>query len=81
MKKTLLITIFCITSVVAMCQRIPGPVESKITNAICDCITALDFSSLTDKQKANNAFMDCFSKQSSLLVDVAAERKLPILAT
>jgi hypothetical protein len=34
---------------------------------------------LTDKQKANNAFMDCFSKQSSLLVDVAAERKVDIV--
>jgi hypothetical protein len=53
-----------------------GPVEKKLTDSLCSCITHLDQNKLHTKKEATDAFMDCFTKQSDLLVEVAQEKKL-----
>ncbi|MES2268728.1 MAG: hypothetical protein V4520_18330 [Bacteroidota bacterium] len=74
MKKFILL--LCLTAIFkcADAQTTPGPAETKLTNALCDCITKLDKTKLTTREEANAAFMDCFGKQADLLPDVATER-------
>jgi hypothetical protein len=78
MKKTLLLLAFCIPLLLsrAKAQTSPGPVEQKLTNALCDCISKLDQSKINNSEEANKAFMDCFMTQADLMVDLAAERKV-----
>ena len=74
MKKLLLLILIIAGFNMANAQTKPGPAEAKMTNALCDCITKLDKSKLTNSVEANKAFMDCFTQQVELLPDVAAER-------
>ncbi|MCC8424081.1 hypothetical protein [Mucilaginibacter sp. UR6-11] len=53
-----------------------GPVEQKMTTALCDCITGIDQSKIMNSKEAGEAFMNCFISQSSLLVDLATERNV-----
>jgi hypothetical protein len=78
MKKTLLLLAFCIPLLLstAKAQTSPGPVEQKLTNTLCDCISKLDLSKINNSVEANKAFMDCFMAQADLIVDLAAERKV-----
>ncbi len=78
MRYIFLVASLIFSTLVSSAQTAPGPEERKLNNAICECITNLDFSTLTTKASANNAFMDCFSKQSGMLMKVAAERKVEI---
>lgn len=55
-----------------------GPVEQKITMALCDCLNKIAPAKITNKKEANDAFMSCFMSQSDLLVDLAAERNVQI---
>lgn len=59
-------------------QTVPGPVEKKMTDNICACISKLDPDSIKDKQSADKAFMDCFSQHAGLLVQVTEERKIEL---
>ncbi|WP_299703282.1 hypothetical protein [uncultured Pontibacter sp.] len=59
-------------------QTAPGPKEQQITDNICDCISRLDYSKVTNKQTAEKAFMDCFASQGSMILDVANERNVEI---
>jgi hypothetical protein len=78
MKKTLLLLVLCIPLLlsIAKAQTSPGPVEQKLTNTLCDCISKLYLSKINNSEEANKAFMDCFMAQADLLVDLAAERKV-----
>lgn len=62
----------------AKAQTTPGPVEQKMTANICDCISALDYDKITNKQSAEKAFMGCFTNQANLMLDLAEERKIDI---
>lgn len=55
-------------------QNRPGPVEQKVTDNICDCISKVDLEKINGKKDAEQAFVDCFTQQSSLIVDLAKER-------
>jgi hypothetical protein len=74
MKKLLLLLILTATIALGKAQTKPGPAETKLTNALCDCISKLDKTKITNSEEANKAFMDCFTKQAEFLPDVAAER-------
>jgi hypothetical protein len=76
MKKLLLIIVIVAGFGVAKAQNNPGPAETKLTNALCDCINKIDKSKLNGAKEAKAAFMDCFTQQASLLPDVAAERNV-----
>lgn len=76
---------FLLSSLVCLCfftaataQTTPGPVEKQVTANICDCISGLDHDKIKDKPTAEKAFVDCFAKQSSLLLDLAEERNVEI---
>jgi hypothetical protein len=73
LKNLLLIIILIAGFNVAKAQNKPGPAETKMTNALCDCISKLDKTKITNSDEANKAFMDCFTKQAEFLPDVAAE--------
>ncbi|MBD1383927.1 hypothetical protein IDJ75_01440 [Mucilaginibacter rigui] len=74
MKKFLLLLSLTATVTLGKAQTTAGPAETKLTNALCDCITKLDKSKLKSAKEAKQAFMDCFTNQVDLLPDVAAER-------
>jgi hypothetical protein len=74
MKKLLLLLLIIAGFNTSKAQTTPGPAETKLTNALCDCISKLDKSKLTTSAEANKAFMDCFTQQAEFLPDVAAER-------
>ncbi len=80
MKKTLLVllilAVFFDQKLFAQANRAPGPAEKRITDSLCNCIVRLDKSKIKTAKEANDAFMDCFGKQSGQLVDVAEERKV-----
>ena len=38
----------------------PGPEETKLSTAICDCLKQLDFNTIKTKQQAEAAFADIF---------------------
>jgi len=71
----LIFSIFYATTLHAQITAI-GPAERKLTDSLCSCITHLDLSALHTKKEAVDAFMDCFGKQSDLLVAVAQEKNL-----
>jgi hypothetical protein len=62
----------------SVAQSGPGPVERKVTDNICTCITALDIENIQDKQSAEKAFVNCFSQEAGSFVQLAAERKIEI---
>lgn len=78
MKRFLPVLIFSIFYAATLHAQTPamGPVEKKLTDSLCSCITHLDQGKLHTKKEATDAFMDCFTKQSDLLVEVAQEKKL-----
>jgi hypothetical protein len=79
MKKKLLILIITalwVSNKSTAQTRNVGPVEQKVTTALCDCLNKIDLSKITNKKEANDAFMGCFMNQSNFFVDLAAERNI-----
>ena len=74
---TLSLSLFLTVTVVTVKAQ-QGPVEKQITDSICACMSRLDISKITTKQEAETAFGNCFAKQSSLLIPLAAEKKVEI---
>ncbi|WP_461453499.1 hypothetical protein [Mucilaginibacter sp.] len=76
MKKILLLSLllFVLTQKPFAQTTASGPVERKLTGALCSCIGTIDQSKLTTAKEATDAFMKCFLAQSDLLVDLAAEK-------
>jgi hypothetical protein len=80
MKRFLPVLIYSIFYAATLHAQTPavGPVERKITDSICNCITRLDQSKLHTKKEASDAFMDCFTKQADQLVALAEEKNVSI---
>lgn len=75
--KNLILILFILSGLnTARAQNTPGPAETKLTNALCDCISKLDKTKLTTPAQAKEAFMSCFTQHADLLPDVAAERNV-----
>lgn len=51
----------------------PGPVEKRLTDSICGCISKLDLDKIKSGDESKKAFMNCFSNYASMLPDVAEE--------
>ncbi|WP_207533243.1 hypothetical protein [Desertivirga arenae] len=71
------LALFLSISVVKSQNKI-GPIEQKVTDSICACLNKIDMSQIKTKDEATNAFMNCFSRQASLLIPLATERKVEI---
>jgi hypothetical protein len=56
--------------------RVPGPMEKKLTDSVCKCVTNLDLSKITNKQEAVDAYSSCVTRRADMLADLAAERKV-----
>ena len=56
----------------------PTAIENKITDALCDCVSKLDFSKITSKQEAIAAYTNCIAEHTDLFSQLAAERKLDV---
>lgn len=54
-------------------NHVPGPVERRITDSICACVTKLDMAKITNKQEAVEAYTNCITQKSDMLVDLANE--------
>jgi hypothetical protein len=78
MKRYLTVLILSVFYAAALHAQTPaiGPAEKKLTDSLCSCITHLDQSTIHTKKEATDAFMDCFGKQSDMLVDVAKEKNV-----
>jgi hypothetical protein len=79
MKQLLLLTFFyCSLLSFANGQVTLSATERKISDNLCGCIGKVDLEKLTDKPSAEKAFMDCFSKELNLVIQLAEERNLNI---
>ncbi|MFI5160363.1 MAG: hypothetical protein ACHQHN_03755 [Sphingobacteriales bacterium] len=78
MKKFLSVLIFSVFSAATLYGQTKaiGPAERKLTDSLCSCITRLDQNKIHGKKEATDAFMDCFAKQSDMLMAVTDEKKL-----
>lgn len=80
MKKILFASLFCsilfIGRSFAQAERVVGPAERKITDSLCTAISKLDVSKINNQKEAEDAFMDCFMKQSAMFEEVTNERKV-----
>ncbi len=80
MKKTVFTFLFCSTLFLgksfAQSERVIGPAERKITDSLCVAISRLDISKINNQKEAEDAFMDCFMKQSAMFEEVANERNV-----
>jgi hypothetical protein len=80
MKKNLLfVLVGLFVSQLSLAQtHSPGPVEQKVTNAICDCLNKIDQSKITTSKEAKDAFMNCYMAQSDKLIDLTNERNISV---
>ena len=76
MKRLSIVLSILITGFISKGQTIPGPEEQKMTDAICECVSGIDFNVVKTKKQADKAFEDCFQKQLGLMMRVAIERKI-----
>ena len=75
MKKLLVVLFACVAYFNVEAQTI-GPIEQKMTDALCDGLNKIDESKINTSKEATDAFMNCFMEQSAMFVDVAAEKKI-----
>jgi hypothetical protein len=59
--------------------HIPTPLENKMTDSLCDCVSKLDFSKITNKEEAIAAYTDCIGKHTDIFSALAIERKEDIM--
>jgi len=81
MKKLLLLSILLLLFIQKSFSQIahqPGPVEQRMTDSLCSCITKLDASKMTNKEQATAAYTECVEKHIDLLTALADERKVDI---
>ena len=78
MKKLLLVLITVVSYGTLQAQTAPGPVQKKMLDSLCNCMSKLDFSKITSSAEANQAFMVCFTQHAELLTEVADELKIDI---
>jgi len=78
--KVLFLTAFALMAgtFLAKAQTKASTAEKKLTDSICNCVAKVDVSKIKTAEEANSIIMDCFGMYSSLLVDIAEERKVNI---
>ncbi len=84
MKKLLLLVtiIICSLSYKSFAQaHVPGPVEKRMTDSICSCVSKMDLSKITNKDEATKAYTACILKHADILADLAAERNVELSDT
>jgi hypothetical protein len=59
--------------------HIPTSLENKMTDSLCDCVSKLDFSKITNKEEAIAAYTDCIGKHTDIFSALAIERKEDIM--
>jgi hypothetical protein len=74
MKKLILLLTLTTFFKFVTAQTTTGPAETKLTDALCDCLNNLDRTKITDGATAKQAFMNCFAQQLNYAPDVATER-------
>jgi hypothetical protein len=78
MKYLLLAFVFTCFVQSSFAQTTSGPVEKKMMDSLCNCLSKGDVSKIKTSKEADALFSDCFSKYSPLLVDVAEEKKISV---
>lgn len=79
MKKVLFFLLMvCSAQIFAQAPVNLGPTEQKINDAICDCMTKQDMSTIKTKEAATQLFTDCVSQHTDLIMKIADERKIDI---
>ncbi|AKQ44577.1 hypothetical protein TH63_01265 [Rufibacter radiotolerans] len=79
MKKLLLFTFFyCSLLSFANGQVTLSATERKISDNLCGCIGKVDLEKITDKPSAEKVFVDCFSKEFNLVIQLAEEKSIQI---
>jgi hypothetical protein len=78
MKKALFLlaaalTIFTIT---AKAQNKIGPVQRKMLDTLCNCMSKIDMTKIKTPDEAETAFSNCFNDHLDMLIDVAKEERL-----
>jgi hypothetical protein len=74
MKKTLLSVLAIITFQCAYSQTTPSPLEKAVTDSVCNCLSKIDMSKITNKDQATAAYSDCFTKKADLMMKLADEK-------
>jgi hypothetical protein len=77
MKKAYLLLLFVLNaSCILKAQTAAGSAEKKLTDSICNCINQTNISEIKTPEAANAAITDCFTKYTSILMEIAEERKV-----
>jgi len=79
--KNLLLSSILFFALFALRAQEAGPAQKKLTDSICKCLSALDMSKIKTSDEAQNAFVECFSKNLSFVVEVAEERNVEMSNT
>jgi len=82
MKKILLLAIvfagLFMESALAQDVHTPGPMEKKLTDSVCGCVSKMDVSKIKTKQEAESAFASCVGQHADILQAVAEERHVEL---
>ena len=76
MKKALILLLTLVVFKASKAQTAVGPAEKKMTDSLCNALSRLDMSTIHTKEEANEAFMECFGRYASILIEVAEEHKV-----
>jgi hypothetical protein len=76
MKKILFLILSFAYLVKAEAQTAPVSVEKSLTDTICSCMTATDFSKVNNKKDAMDVITDCFGRKTDLLMKLADEKHI-----
>ncbi|WP_107831267.1 hypothetical protein ABZR88_05020 [Mucilaginibacter yixingensis] len=77
MKRPILIAVLALAAVSVKAQTAgPGPVEKRLSDSLCACVTKLDLSKINTKDEAVQAYTNCVMQHADLLPDLAAEKKV-----
>lgn len=76
LKKLAIVLLSLLAFTTSKAQTTIGPAEKKLTDSLCNALGRLDMSTIHTKEEANNAFMECFGRFASILIEVAEEHKV-----
>jgi hypothetical protein len=68
-----LITAFFLQS---QAQTVKATARQRMTNTVCNCLSKVDLTKITNKEEAVAAITDCFAKRPDLIAEVAEEKKV-----
>lgn len=78
MKKALFLLAAALTilTITAKAQNKIGPVQRKMLDTLCNCMSKIDMTKIKTPDEADNAFSNCFNNNVDMLIDVAKEEGL-----